>query len=128
MSLISRCIEDAPAGDKAISCLLLRTGFLPHQSGFRYLVEAIKMVYKNPDILGRVTKKLYPDLARKFQTNPSRVERNIRHAIETAAGSPGYQKVFGPFLSDVRPTNAHFLALAAEILRHGLTSEEVTQC
>ena len=55
-----------------------------HIKGYQYLRDGIMMVVENMDVLNQITKQLYPDLAKKHKTTPSRVERAIRHAIEVA--------------------------------------------
>ena len=70
--------------DTEITTLLHEIGVPAHIRGYQYIREAIIMVYYNMDILGNITKILYPEVARKFNTTSSRVERAIRHAIEVA--------------------------------------------
>ena len=73
-----------PNLDGEITDILHEVGVPAHIKGYLYLREAITMVYHNLDILGSITKVLYPDVAKKFNTTSSRVERAIRHAIEIA--------------------------------------------
>ena len=65
----------------SISKMLHELGMPSHIKGYQYIREAISMVYDNPEIVGGITKELYPTLAGKFDTTVSRVERAIRHAI-----------------------------------------------
>ncbi|MCJ0117361.1 sporulation transcription factor Spo0A, partial [Clostridioides difficile] len=87
-----------------------------------YLREAIKMVIDNVELLGAVTKELYPSIAKKFNTTPSRVERAIRHAIEVA-WSRGkvdtINQLFGYTVHNTKgkPTNSEFIAMIADKLR-----------
>ena len=87
-----------------------------------YLREAIKMVIENVELLGAVTKELYPSIAKKFNTTPSRVERAIRHAIEVA-WSRGkvdtINQLFGYTVHNTKgkPTNSEFIAMIADKLR-----------
>jgi len=67
-----------------ITNIIHEIGVPAHIKGYLYLREAIKMVIENVELLGAVTKELYPSIAKKFNTTPSRVERAIRHAIEVA--------------------------------------------
>ena len=68
----------------SISKMLHELGMPSHIKGYQYIREAISMVYDNPEIVGGITKELYPTLAGKFDTTVSRVERAIRHAIEVS--------------------------------------------
>ncbi|MBE3550853.1 MAG: sporulation transcription factor Spo0A [Brockia lithotrophica] len=119
--------EAAPELDNAyldaqITAVLHEIGVPAHIKGYKYLREAIAMVYKNMEILGSITKVLYPEIARKYNTMPTRVERAIRHAIEVAweRGSPdAVLKYFGYTISQSRakPTNSEFIAMIADKLR-----------
>jgi len=97
-------------------------GVPAHIKGYLYLREAIMMVYHEIDLLGHVTRKLYPRIAEKYMTTPSRVERAIRHAIEVAwnrGNLESIEKVFGytvPF-DRTKPTNSEFIAMIADKLR-----------
>ncbi|MFB8735129.1 sporulation initiation factor Spo0A C-terminal domain-containing protein [Bacillus sp. SL00103] len=68
---------------QALRRLFMRLAY-PYIKGYLYLREAISMVYNDIELLGSITKVLYPDIAKKFNTTASRVERAIRHAIEVA--------------------------------------------
>ena len=70
--------------DEKITEVFLSVGIPAHIKGYHYLREAIRMVFYNPELIGRITKELYPGIARKFDTSPSKVERAIRHAIEVS--------------------------------------------
>src|SRR5690606_33051394 len=70
--------------DTTITAIIKEIGVPAHIKGYVYLREAIQMVYYDIELLSSVTKILYPDIAQKFNTTPSRVERAIRHAIEVA--------------------------------------------
>ena len=72
--------------DASITNIIHEIGVPAHIKGYHYLREAIGMVYKDVEILGSITKILYPKIAEKYNTTPSRVERAIRHAIEVALG------------------------------------------
>ena len=82
----------------------------------------IKMVIDNVELLGAVTKELYPSIAKKYNTTPSRVERAIRHAIE-GAWSRGkvdtINQLFGYTVHNTKgkPTNSEFIAMIADKLR-----------
>ena len=87
-----------------------------------YLREAITMIFNNVELLGSITKVLYPDIAKKFNTTPSRVERAIRHAIEVAwsrGNIDSISELFGYTVSSTKakPTNSEFIAMVADHLR-----------
>lgn len=97
-------------------------GVPAHIKGYRYLREAIMMVVQQVDLLGGVTKELYPNIARRYQTTPSRVERAIRHAIEVAwnrGNLRALERLFGYTVDQQRgkPTNSEFIAMVADRLR-----------
>ena len=80
------------------------------------------MVIENVELLGAVTKELYPSIAKKFNTTPSRVERAIRHAIEVAwsrGKMDTIDELFGYTVSTGKgkPTNSEFIALIADKIR-----------
>ena len=70
--------------DEKIASVFLMIGIPAHIKGYHYLREAVRMVYFEPALCGRITKELYPSIAKRFQTSASKVERAIRHAIEVA--------------------------------------------
>jgi len=97
-------------------------GVPAHIKGYHYLRDAILMVIKEINLLGAVTKELYPMIAQKYQTTPSRVERAIRHAIELAWDRGNIEmmtKFFGYTINLERgkPTNSEFIAMVADKLR-----------
>ncbi len=105
-----------------ITNLICELGVPAHVKGYKYLRDAIKLVVSDADLLGAVTKELYPDVADINGTTASRVERAIRHAIElawTRNGSENLQALFGNTLKyDKRkPTNSEFIAIIADKLR-----------
>ncbi|MCL2796738.1 MAG: sporulation initiation factor Spo0A C-terminal domain-containing protein, partial [Firmicutes bacterium] len=90
-----------------------------HIKGYHFLREAIKMAIDNPEIINNITKKLYPDVAGKFNTSPSKVERAIRHAIEVAWNRGKIENIntlFGVrvYGHNEKPTNGEFIALVAD--------------
>lgn len=102
-------------------------GVPAHIKGYQYLREAIMMVINNIDIINQITKQLYPDIAQKYHTTPSRVERAIRHAIEVAWGRGKQdivESIFGYTVSAAKgkPTNSEFIAMIADKLRLELKS------
>lgn len=96
-------------------------GIPAHIKGYQYLREAIILTINDMDIINAVTKVLYPAVARKFGTTPSRVERAIRHAIEVAwdrGDLETLQKFFGYTVSNLKgkPTNSEFIAMISDRL------------
>ena len=96
-------------------------GVPAHIKGYQYLREAIILTVGDMEIINAVTKVLYPAVARKFATTPSRVERAIRHAIEVAwdrGDLDTLQKFFGYTVSNIKgkPTNSEFIAMIADHL------------
>ena len=107
---------------KSISKLLHELGMPSHIKGYQYIREAITMVYDNPEIVGGITKELYPELAIKFDTTVSRVERAIRHAIEVSWNRGDWdlmEDVFGHSvdIDKAKPTNSEFIVTLADKLR-----------
>lgn len=108
--------------DTTITSIIKEIGVPAHIKGYAFLREAIQMVYTDVDLLGSVTKILYPDIAEKYKTTPSRVERAIRHAIEVAWNRGNYDvisKTFGYTVHHLKskPTNSEFIAMIADKIR-----------
>lgn len=108
--------------DTTITAIIKEIGVPAHIKGYSYLREAIQMVYYDIDLLGSVTKILYPEIAKKFDTTPSRVERAIRHAIEVAWNRGNYESISQMFGYTVhhlksKPTNSEFIAMIADKIR-----------
>ena len=102
-------------------------GVPAHIKGYQYLREAIMMVVNDIDVINQITKQLYPEIAGKYHTTPSRVERAIRHAIEVAWGRgqvDTVESIFGYTVSNSKgkPTNSEFIAMIADKLRLELKS------
>ncbi len=110
-----------------VTNVIHEVGVPSHIKGYQYLREAIIMVINDIDVINQITKCLYPQIANKFHTTPSRVERAIRHAIEVAWGR-GEQKtvenIFGYTISAAKgkPTNSEFIAMISDKLRLELKS------
>lgn len=105
-----------------ITNIIHEIGVPAHIKGYLYLREAISMVIQDMELLGAVTKELYPNIAVKFKTTPSRVERAIRHAIEVAwtrGKIDTIDKIFGYTVNNNKgkPTNSEFIAMVADKLR-----------
>jgi len=108
--------------EERIANLFLTVGIPAHIKGYQYLREAVKMAINDPDIMGRITKELYPGIARRFGTTASKVERAIRHAIEVAWNRgriDALDEAFGRNVCslDDKPTNGEFIALVSDRLR-----------
>ncbi|MBN8208204.1 sporulation transcription factor Spo0A [Bacillus sp. NTK071] len=108
--------------DASITSIIHEIGVPAHIKGYMYLREAITMVYNDIELLGSITKVLYPDIAKKFNTTSSRVERAIRHAIEVAWSRGNVESISNLFgytvsMSKAKPTNSEFIAMVADKLR-----------
>ena len=113
--------------EAAVTNIIHEVGVPAHIKGYQFLREAIIMAVKNVEMINQVTKLLYPDIANKYGTTPSRVERAIRHAIEVAwgRGDPKVtESIFGYTVSadKGKPTNSEFIAMIADKLRLELKS------
>ena len=116
-------VEEQNSLHTDITNIISEIGIPAHIKGYKYLREAITMVYNNFGIIGSVTKVLYPEVADKFKTTPSRVERAIRHAIEiswTRGKSDTINQLFGYTvnISKCKPTNSEFIAMVADKLKN----------
>lgn len=106
----------------SITRMLHELGMPSHIKGYQYIREGIVMVYNNPEIIGGITKELYPDVATKFDTTVSRVERAIRHAIEVSWNRGNWdlmEEIFGHSvdIDKAKPTNSEFIVTIADKLR-----------
>lgn len=105
--------------DEKISNIFITVGIPAHIKGYQFLREAIKMAIDNPDIINSITKRLYPEVAKHFDTSASKVERAIRHAIEVAWNRGKIENInslFGVrvYNHNEKPTNGEFIALVAD--------------
>ena len=110
-----------------VTNVIHEVGVPAHIKGYQYLREAIILVVNDIDVINQITKQLYPEIAEKFRTTPSRVERAIRHAIEVAWGrgqQEAVESIFGYTVSAAKgkPTNSEFIAMIADKLRLELKS------
>jgi len=113
-----------------VTNIIHEIGVPAHIKGYQYLREAIIIAVGDMDVINAITKVLYPQVAKTFQTTPSRVERAIRHAIEVAwdrGDLDTLQRFFGYTVSNTKgkPTNSEFIALIADKLQLQLKSAEV---
>lgn len=105
-----------------VTNILHEIGVPAHIRGYNYMREAILMAVEDMDVLNYITKELYPSIAKKCSTTPSRVERAIRHGIEVAWSRgklDAIDKLFGYTINNHKgkPTNSEFIALIADHLR-----------
>ena len=105
--------------DEKLANIFISVGIPAHIKGYQFLREAIKMAIDSPEIINSITKKLYPSIADKFDTSPSKVERAIRHAIEVAWNRGKIENIntiFGIkiYTANDKPTNGEFIALLAD--------------
>lgn len=106
--------------DELVESLLRRLGFSGKLRGFRYLTTAIAQTAVDPDRIFLITKSLYPDIARQYETTVSRVERTMRHSIRRfwdRNGREAQDQVTDIHLTQ-RPTNSELIDLLANYIRH----------
>ena len=106
---------------KRITDIFITIGIPAHLKGYMYLREAIRVVIENRKIINFMTKKLYPEVASRFESSPAKVERAIRHALEAGWCRGKLKKlniIFGLSVYDEhdKPTNGEFIALIADKL------------
>ena len=121
---------DKTSIESMVTGIIHEIGVPAHIKGYQYLREAIIIAVNDMDVINAITKVLYPQVAKTFQTTPSRVERAIRHAIEVAwdrGDLDTLQRFFGYTVSNTKgkPTNSEFIALIADKLSLQLKSSEV---
>ncbi len=119
-------LRKAPAQRKKtlserITTMFLSIGIAPHIKGYRYLRHAIQLAVLDPNLIDRITKKLYPKIAAQYDTTPSKVERAIRHAIEVAWSRGKVENInkfigYDIYTSKDKPTNGEFIALIVDKL------------
>lgn len=108
--------------EKPITRILHELGIPSHIKGYNYIREAISLTYLEPELIGSVTKKLYPEIAHRYNTTTSRVERAIRHAIEVSWIRGDWdlmESIFGHSvdIDRAKPTNSEFIVTIADKLR-----------
>ena len=123
---------DKTSIETMVTGIIHEIGVPAHIKGYQYLREAIIIAVNDMDVINAITKVLYPQVAKTFQTTPSRVERAIRHAIEVAwdrGDLDTLQRFFGYTVSNTKgkPTNSEFIALIADKLQLQLKSAEAAQ-
>lgn len=108
--------------ERDVTDMIHEIGVPAHIKGYQYLREAIMMSVEDAEMLGSITKVLYPTIAKKYQTTASRVERAIRHAIEVAWSRGRMETLDAMFGYTIntgkgKPTNSEFIALIADKIR-----------
>ena len=108
--------------ESTVTAIIHEIGVPAHIKGYQYLREAILIAVEDMDVINAVTKVLYPEVAKRYSTTASRVERAIRHAIEVAwdrGDLETLQKYFGYTVSNAKgkPTNSEFIAMIADRLQ-----------
>ena len=106
----------------SITKILHELGIPSHIKGYQYIREGVEIIFEHPETIGGITKELYPELADKFDTTVSRVERAIRHAIEVSWNRGDWdlmEEIFGHSvdIDKAKPTNSEFMVTIADKLR-----------
>ncbi len=106
----------------SITKILHELGIPSHIKGYQYIRDGVCMIFEHPEMIGGITKELYPELALKFDTTVSRVERAIRHAIEVSWNRGNWdlmEEIFGNSvdIDRAKPTNSEFIVTVADKLR-----------
>ena len=115
--------EDAfQALQRQVTDVIHEVGVPAHIKGYQYVREAIIIAVQDISVINGVTKILYPEVAKRYNTTPSRVERAVRHAIEVAwdrGDLETLQRYFGYTVSNTKgkPTNSEFIAMIADKIR-----------
>ncbi len=112
----------APGLEELVTSIIHEVGVPAHIKGYQYVREAIMITVEDMDVINSVTKVLYPEVAKRYHTTSSRVERAIRHAIEVAwdrGDLETLQKFFGYTVSNAKgkPTNSEFIAMISDRIR-----------
>ena len=108
--------------EQDVTDMIHEIGVPAHIKGYQYLREAIMMSVNDSEMMGSITKILYPTIAKKYQTTSSRVDRAIRHAIEVAWNRGRMETLDDMFGYTIntgkgKPTNSEFIALIADKIR-----------
>lgn len=113
----------------SVTKLLHGLGVPSHIKGYQYIREGVILMYEKPDIVGAITKELYPEIAKRFDTTVSRVERAIRHAIEVSWNRGDIdlmEEIFGHSVDydRAKPTNSEFIVTVSDKLRLEFNKEK----
>ena len=108
--------------EQIVSDFMLELGIPAHLRGYQFLRSAVEMCVGNMELVGSVTKLLYPDLAKMYQTTDQKIERAIRNAIEVSwerGNSELFEELFGYCnrIEYSRPTNSEYIAATADYIR-----------
>ena len=122
--------ESTPNLECRITSVIHEIGIPAHIKGYSYVREAITLAVQDMEVINAVTKVLYPEVAKRYRTTSSRVERAVRHAIEVAwdrGDLETLQKYFGYTVSNAKgkPTNSEFIAMIADRIRLDLRGGRV---
>ena len=122
----------APGLEELVTSIIHEVGVPAHIKGYQYVREAIMITVENMEVINSVTKILYPEVAKRYRTTPSRVERAIRHAIEVAwdrGDLETLQKFFGYTVSNAKgkPTNSEFIAMISDRIRLKIKNNNTSQ-
>ena len=114
--------DEAQVLEREVTSVIHEVGVPAHIKGYQYVREAIVIAVQDMDVINAVTKVLYPEVARRYNTTPSRVERAVRHAIEVAwdrGDLETLQSYLGDTVSNTtgKPTNSEFIAMIADRIR-----------
>ena len=126
--------EESPVAlERLVTSIIHEVGVPAHIKGYQYVREAIILAVQDMDVINAVTKVLYPEVARRYNTTPSRVERAVRHAIETAwdrGDLETLQRYFGYTVSNTKgkPTNLEFIAMIADRIKNEKTEPRLRLC
>ena len=101
--------------------MMVNMGVPAHLKGYHYLKAAVMLVSEDMRAVGSVTKLLYPEIAKRYNTTDGKVERAIRNAIEVSweRGNPkAFEELFGYSKENgyTRPTNSEYIAAIADAL------------
>lgn len=108
--------------EQYVTSVIHEIGVPAHIKGYQYLRDAILLCVNDMELLNSITKILYPEIAKKYETTPSRVERALRHAIEVAWSRGKMDTIYALFGYTInhgkgKPTNSEFIALIADKIR-----------
>lgn len=108
--------------ESVVTNIIHEVGVPAHIKGYQFVRSAIIMAVENMEVINSITKLLYPEIAKKYKTTPSRVERAIRHSIEVAwnrGKSETMNELFGYTIASGKgkPTNSEFIAMIADGIR-----------
>ena len=106
----------------SLTRMLHELGMPSHIKGYQYIRDGVGLIFDNPEMIGGITKELYPDVATKYNTTVSRVERAIRHANEVSWNRGNWdlmEEIFGHSvdIDKAKPTNSEFIVTIADKLR-----------